>query len=86
MEQTNAYRADHIKSRLEDDQEEILRKYATIVQTIQKPASIIPYVAKSQSSVATFDLKPHYLCFHCTHIATYEERDTHGKEHTLCKT
>ena len=75
---------DHIKARLESDQDETLKKYATIIQTIQKPASIVPHIAKSSSS-ASVNLQPTFLCFHCPHVATSEERDSHDKEHILCK-
>lgn len=84
MYRTDNDAIDHIKAHVEDNQDETVKKYATIIQTIQKPASIIPHIAKSSSSTC-LDLKPKYLCFHCSHIAAYDDRDSHEKEHTLCK-
>lgn len=71
-------RIDHVKARLEDKQEETIKKYGDIIQAIQKPNSTIPHLSP------TLELMPTYLCFDCTHIAAYEERDAHDKEHNIC--
>lgn len=81
--QTNTI-VDHIKARIEDNQEEAIKKYASIIQAIQKPGSVVPHIPKTTSS-ALLSLQPTYLCFHCTHIATEEERASHEKEHNICE-
>lgn len=75
-----ACKPDHVKTRIEDNQEETVKKYRDIMRAIQNPASTIPHLTPDM------ELMPTYLCFHCTHIATYDERDSHDKEHALCKT
>lgn len=43
---------------------------------------MVPRLSKSSPS-SSLSLLPTYLCLHCSHIATYDERDSHDKEHTF---
>lgn len=44
-----------------------------------------PRLAKGNNT-SSLELKPTYICFSCSNIASYDERDSHKKEHSLCKT
>lgn len=75
---------DHVKTFLENNQQEALKQYTTVVHALRKINSITPHLTKSASS-SSINIRPTYLCIQCANVATPEQRDKHDKAHVLCK-
>jgi len=73
---------DHIKDLFDNAQQEALKQYTRIVQTINKTLDISTRVPRGSAALT---LKPTYLCLQCPSVATAEQRDRHDKGHRLCK-
>jgi len=73
---------DHIKDLLDNAQQEALKQYTRLIQTINKTLDISTRVPRASASLT---LKPTYLCLQCPSVATAEQRDRHEKGHRLCR-